>query len=138
MVHVTRGLSFGEVDLSDHLIDLLLVECELGTPALANKPVDFERTVDAVKQTDSLGCHVLQVSHKLEHAVVLVILTLEVEVHHLDHEGQSLLQKLHQVVLHRLVQLAEIALDQKSVQLKFHALIRLIAVVLKHVLEQFF
>ena len=92
IVHVANFLCFSEVNVPDHLVELFFIYCLLKAPAFANEPVHFEGVVDTFENTHSLVSHCLKVVHKFSDAVVLMILALEVEFHHLNHESESLLQ----------------------------------------------
>jgi len=92
IVYISNFLCFSEVDVPDHLVKLFFIDCLLKAPAFANEPVHFECVVDTFENTHSLVSHCLKVVHKFPDAVILMILALEVEFHHLNHVGESLLQ----------------------------------------------
>ena len=110
-MHISHVLHLIKVDLTNHLVDLIRGDGEPVSPILVDEAINFERIEHFAEVSQTLVCHIVELTHKFEHAVVLIILSLEVEVHHLGDEYETIFQQAHELVLHGLLKLAEVALD---------------------------
>ena len=111
MVLASHLLHLIEVNLSDQRLDFILGHCKWRIPDLANEAVDLEGTIDVLELIESALGDFLGVPHELHHSLEFVVLTLKVQIHHFQHEVQPLLQQLHTVLLHGVVQFREVPFD---------------------------
>lgn len=124
------GRLFHIVNVLDKVVDCFDGLARAHLPLLADESVHFQRLVDTVKHLLSPLRHTVHILDHLDNACELVVLHLEVLVHHPVDEFGPLTEQVHQLPLHRLVKLAEVAFDQERVKLKLHARVRLVSVVL--------
>ena len=138
VVDCAQLLYLFEVSLSNHFVQVFISESNVCAPALADKAIDFEGVVCFVIQANAPICSGVKLLRKAQHPVELKVLTLKIKVHHLLNKVISPFEQLHDTLLHLGVKFAEIALDEESIELELHALVRLVPIILQHTLKQIF
>lgn len=100
MVHVSHRLLLSLVHVANHHADFFLVHSVINLPVLVDEAVHFEGFEDVLERAESLRRHSLHVLDEFENAVVFVILSLEVQIHHLVDELGAFVEEFHEIHLH--------------------------------------
>ena len=92
MVHIPHVLHLIEVHLSNHFIDLICSHREPLAPLLVNEAINFERIEHFREVGQTLVRHRVQLAHKLEHSIVLIILPLKIQIHHFSDKDETIFE----------------------------------------------
>ena len=131
-------MCFFKLKCANHVIQFFSCNQSLilVSPRFIHKSVHFDSGVNLLKLSNTLACNDAESAHELNDTIILCVLSFKVQVHHLCNVIQSMFEQLHQLLLHFDVKLAVVALDEECIQLQLHALVWLVSIIFKHVLEQ--